>query len=134
MAQYDSAVLSELVVAEEGLAAELALQTREEGADFASLARRHSTAASRADSGFLGELRRGRFSGAESAAVFGAHPDDVVGPFAQGRQFRLLRVHEVRRAKYTDAVRREIEDTLWSEWLLRRIQAARPEITVLAHL
>ena len=134
MAQYDSAVLSELMVAEEGLASELALQIREEEADFASLARRYSVAASRGDAGFLGEVRRGKLGGAESAAVFGAAADEVVGPFAQGRQFRLLRVHEVRRAEYTETVRQEIEDALWSEWLQRRIQDAKPEITLLRHL
>jgi hypothetical protein len=43
-------------------------------------------------------------------------------------------VHEVRRAEYTEAVRREIEDALWSEWLQSRVQDAKPEITLLHHL
>jgi len=37
-------------------------------------------------------------------------------------------------AQRPEAVRREIEDALWSEWLQRRIQDAKPEITLLHHL
>jgi parvulin-like peptidyl-prolyl isomerase len=133
-ADYNSAVLSELVVADEEVARELLLQIRDEDEDFASLARRYSTAASRGNAGFIGEVRRGSLSAQESAAVFGAAADEVVGPFPCQRQFRLLRVHEVRRAVFTDAVRGEIVEQLWSEWLFRRVRAAQPEITLLAEL
>lgn len=134
VALYDSAVLSELVVRDEDLAAELALQITEEGAEFASLARRYSIAESRSQAGFLGAVRRDQLSGVQSAAVFAAEADALVGPFPHERSYRLLRVHEVRRAVLTDAARREIEERLWSEWLERRVSAAEPEITVLRHL
>jgi peptidylprolyl isomerase len=134
IAEYDSAVLSELVVADEGVARELALQLREEGADFAGLVRRHSTADSRLQAGFIGETRRGALRAREAGAIFAADPDEIVGPFPHGREFRLLRVHEVRRAVFTDAIREEIVEQLWREWLGRRVRAAQPQITILEHL
>jgi parvulin-like peptidyl-prolyl isomerase len=132
--EYDTAVLSELVVEDEEVARELALQIREEAADFAVLARRYSREESRGRAGFLGELRRSSLQAAETASVFGAEPDEVVGPFRRGRQFRLLRVHEARRAVFTDAVRAEIAGQLWQEWLAARVRAARPEVTILSRL
>jgi parvulin-like peptidyl-prolyl isomerase len=133
-ADYDSAVLSELVVADEGVARELALQLREEGADFAGLVRRHSTADSRLHAGFIGETRRGALRAREAAAIFAAEPDEVIGPFPHGREFRLLRVHEARRAVFTEAIRGEIVEQLWREWLGKRVRAAQPVITILGRL
>jgi peptidylprolyl isomerase len=134
IAEYDSAVLSELVVADEGVARELALQLREEGGDFAGLVRRHSTADSRRQAGFIGEIRRGALRAREAGAIFAAEPDEVTGPFPHGREFRLLRVHEVRRAVFTEAIRAEIGEQLWREWLGRRVRAAQPQIAILEHL
>jgi hypothetical protein len=131
--EYDRAVLSELVVADENLARELALQVREEGEDFSRLVVHYSTAASRDHAGFLGEIRRRDLLAREAAAVFGADAE-IVGPFPVKRGFRLLRVHEVRRAVYSDAVRREIEEQLWREWLERLMEAAVPRITLLSEL
>jgi parvulin-like peptidyl-prolyl isomerase len=131
---YDTAVLSELVVDDEGAARELLLQYRDEGADFAALVRKYSVGESREKAGFLGEVRRRALRGREAAAIFGAQPDDVVGPSPQGRQFRLLRIHDVRRAVLSDAVRAEITDQLWREWLFRRVRTAQPEISLLEAL
>lgn len=132
--QYDAVVVSELVVGDEGLCRELMLQIREEGADFDRLASRYSTAPSRLRGGFLGELGRQKLSPREAAALFSAKPDEVVGPFPVQREFRLLRVHEARRAELTDTVRAEIEAQLWAEWLQRRVRASRPQVTILHQL
>ena len=127
VATYDAALLSELVVEEEDLARELALQVREEGADFGRLARRFSTAESRDRAGFLGEVRRTTLRAAEAAAVFGGAPQAVVGPYPQRRQYRLLQVHEVRRGVLTPAIRAENRGPLWREWVERQVRAAAAE-------
>lgn len=133
-ADYDAAVLSELVVNDRDLALELLSQLREEGVDFALLVRRHSTAESRDRAGFLGEVRRGALRAPEAAAVFAAEVDEaegpllVVGPFPHGRKFRLLQVHDVRRAVFSDALRAEIAEGIWREWLDRRLRGAQPQI------
>lgn len=132
--EYDAAVLSELVVEDEGVALELALQLREEGADFARLVRHYSTGPSRDAAGFIGEVRRSALRAPEAAAIFAAEAEAVVGPFPHGRQFRLLWAHSVRRAVLTDAVRQEIAEQLWREWLGQRIRAAGVEITILGEL
>jgi parvulin-like peptidyl-prolyl isomerase len=131
---YDTAILSELVVDDEGAARELLLQYRDEGADFAALVRKYSVGESRDKAGFLGEVRRRALRGREAAAIFGAQPDEVAGPFPQARQFRLLRIHDVRRAVLSDAVRAEITTQLWQEWLSRRVRASQPAITLLEAL
>jgi peptidyl-prolyl cis-trans isomerase C len=128
VASYDAALLSELVVEDEDLARELALQVREEGADFGRLARRFSTGESRNQAGFLGEVRRDALRAAEAAAVFAAAADGVVGPFPQRRQYRLLQVHEIRRGVLTPAIRAEIADQLWREWMERQVRAAAAEL------
>lgn len=132
--EYDSAVVSEIVVGDEGMARELQLQIREEGADFDRLAARYSLAASRSQGGFVGELKRQAMTAREAAALFAAETDSVVGPFPQQRQYRLLRVHEVRRAELTPEVRAAIEEQLWKEWLDRRIRASAPQILIVTHL
>jgi parvulin-like peptidyl-prolyl isomerase len=133
-AEYAAAALSELVVADRDVALELALQLREEGADFARLARTCSIAETRGSAGFMGEIRRGALRAREAAAVFAAEPDQVVGPFPHGRQFRLLRVHELRRAVLTEAIRTEIADQLWREWLGQRVRAAHAQVTLFEYL
>ncbi len=133
-AEYDTVVLSELVVQEETLAQELALQLREESADFAHLAREFSIADSRAHAGFLGDLRRADLLGRDSAAVFAANSDRVVGPLPHGTAHRLLRVHEIRRAVFTPEVAEDLARQLWRDWVAARTRAAEPDLTFLWEL
>jgi parvulin-like peptidyl-prolyl isomerase len=132
--EFDAAVLSELVVEQEDLAAELLLQIKEEGAEFAELVQRYSVGATRARAGLIGEVRRGALNAATSAAVFGAETGDVVGPFPHQKQYRLLEVHASRRAELTPEVRTEIQKLLWREWLERQVRAAQADLTIMAHL
>jgi parvulin-like peptidyl-prolyl isomerase len=132
--EFDSAVLSELMVEQEDLAAELLLQIREEGAEFSDLVQRYSIAPSREKGGLIGEVRRNAMNAVTSAAVFAASTGDVVGPFPHQKQARLLEVHASRRAELTPDVRSEIEQMLWRDWLDRQIRAAQPDPTILEHL
>jgi hypothetical protein len=132
--EYDCAVLSELVVSDENLARELALQIAEEGADFNELVLKFSTAPSRTVLGLLGEVRRDAMRAPEAAAIFSAGSGEVVGPFPLNRSFRLLRVHETRRGQLTDSILAEIAQRLWHDWLARRMKASSPEFTILQYL
>jgi parvulin-like peptidyl-prolyl isomerase len=131
---YDTVVLSEMVVADENVARELALQVREEEAVFEQLVRSYSTAASKENDGYLGPKRRGDITPREAAAAFAARAGDVIGPFPAQREFRLLLVHEVTRAVLTPEIREEIQARLWREWLEQQVEDAHPDITVLKEL
>lgn len=116
---FDEADVSRLVVGDEGMALELRAQIVDDAADFHALARRHSTeAATRAAGGYAGTVRRADLEAAVEAAVFGARPETVLGPFKEGREeWVLVKVDEVRRARLDDALRETIKDQLFAEWL-----------------
>jgi parvulin-like peptidyl-prolyl isomerase len=115
---FEHVTISHLLVPDENLARELMAQIEEDGADFYALARRYSTdAATRPASGYLGIVRRGELTPAAQAAVFGAQPGEVVGPFETRASWRLVRVEDVHPASLDDLTREEIKNTLFREWL-----------------
>lgn len=116
---FDEADISRLVVGDEGVASELRAQIVDDGADFHALARRHSLeAATRPAGGYAGTMRRADLEAAVEAAVFGARPEAVLGPFKEGRgRWALIKVEELRRARLDDALRERIKDQLFAEWL-----------------
>lgn len=124
---FDEAAVSRIVVGDEGVALELRAQIVDDAADFHALARRHSLdAATRAAGGYAGTVRRADLEAAVEAAVFGARPETVLGPFREGREeWVLVKVDEVRRAKLDDALRETIKDQLFAEWLGEQRDKAR---------
>ena len=124
---FDEADVSRLVVADENVAQELRAQIVDDAADFHALARRHSTdAATRPAGGYAGTVRRADLEAAVEAAVFGARPETVLGPFKEGREeWVLIKVDAVRRARLDDALREKIKDQLFAEWLGEQRDKAR---------
>jgi putative peptide maturation system protein len=116
--RLDAVELSHIVVGEEGTARELGAQVTEDGADFAGLARHHSIDAETASAGgYLGVLRRRQVPAVMEAAVFGARPGDLVGPFRTPEGFHLVRVHAVKTAALDAETRATIREVLFREWL-----------------
>jgi parvulin-like peptidyl-prolyl isomerase len=118
---FEWAVISHILVEEEGLAWELMAQIEDDDADFYALARRYSRdAATRHLGGYMGRIRREDLPAALRAAVFGAKPGEAVGPVQTRQGWRLARVEERHPPVLDDAIREQIAAQLWEEWLAAR--------------
>jgi parvulin-like peptidyl-prolyl isomerase len=127
MLSFEQVLVSHLLVPDENLARELMAQIEDDGADFHALARRYSVdAATRLAGGYLGIVRRGELTAAAQAAVFGAQPGEVVGPFETRAGWRIMKLESSHPAQLDEATRTEIQGTLFAEWL-----AAQHENTVI---
>ncbi|MBW3539049.1 MAG: peptidylprolyl isomerase [Planctomycetes bacterium] len=123
--EFDTAVVSLIVVRERSVAEELAAQVRDEGADFAELARKHSEdEATRQRGGMLGRVNREELSPALQAAVFNARPGEVVGPIETDGGFGLIRVEELRLGELTEEIREEIGERLFQKWMAEQYERA----------
>lgn len=115
---FDEAAVSQIIVEDEGVAWELRAQIVDDGADFYALAREHSLdEATRPAGGYAGMVLRADLEAEVEAAVFGARPDAVLGPFKDERGWLLIKVDAVRRAALDDGTRETIRERLFAEWL-----------------
>lgn len=129
---HEGVELSQLLVRDEDLASELALQIAEEGADFHALARRHSLDRdTRRAGGYRGMARRGELPPAAQAAVFGAAEGEVVGPFRAREGWWLLKVEKLHPAVLDGALRERLAEELFEEWLGVRREQAEIQIPLL---
>jgi parvulin-like peptidyl-prolyl isomerase len=114
---FDRARISRLVVDEEELANELRMRIVEDAEDFHKLAREHSRdEETRPAGGYAGWVHREDLYNEAGAQVFTASAGALVGPLAQGEQYLLVLVEEVRKAQLDDEVREQIRDRLLAEW------------------
>jgi len=129
--RYDRVRLDLIVVARADLARELLTQIREEGRDFAQLAREHSLhGPSRDRGGELGVLLRLHLPpGAE--AVFTAGEGEVIGPLALPDGFHLFRVGASSAAELDGLTAELIRKEVFDAWLAERLGGARPELPLL---
>jgi putative peptide maturation system protein len=131
-AALDRAVVSQILVGEEEVAAELLAQITEEGADFAQVAREYSRdEVTRARGGYLGPIGRSTLGAEAEALVFGASTGQTVGPAKTDRGWLVLRVEDLNPAELDDGTREQIKDALFWEWLQQRRAKARVETPVL---
>jgi len=132
--RYDRVRLGLIVVARADLARELLTQIREEGRDFAELAREHSLhGPSRDRGGELGVLLRRQLPpGAE--AVFTAREGEVIGPVALPDGFHLFRVGAMSAAELDGPTIELVRKELFDAWLTERLGGARPELPLLEGL
>ncbi|HEY3321250.1 MAG TPA: peptidylprolyl isomerase [Planctomycetota bacterium] len=98
------------------------------GESFHDLARRHSMEEhTRAAGGYLGTVRRRMLAAKIEESVFSARVGDVLGPFTENSFWALYKVDSVREAELTHALRKELADKLFRDWLQRSIAASRFE-------
>jgi peptidylprolyl isomerase len=123
--QFDRCVLAQIVVERESVAVELLSQIQDDGSDFASLARKHSThRESRQSGGFLGVVARKSLSPAVEAAVFGAKNGDVLGPFKTAHGWHIVRVEELLPAVLDERTAEAIRNQLFQDWLQDQVRQA----------
>jgi parvulin-like peptidyl-prolyl isomerase len=133
--RYDRARAAHLVVDNEGLASELLCQIRDEGRDFAELARKHSLHEdSRQAGGRLGLVQRKNLNPAVAAAIFDAGPGSVVGPVKTDVGYHLILVQEVLPAHLDDRTADAVRDELFQAWLQAELQQANVTVKLYEHL
>jgi peptidyl-prolyl cis-trans isomerase C len=104
-----------ILVKEESKANELKTQL-EGGADFATLAKEHSTdTGSGAQGGDLGWFSKDKMVAPFAEAAFAAEPGALVGPVETRFGFHLIKVEDKRDAKPLDEVRPQAEEALMRE-------------------
>lgn len=113
----DTVEISILIVNDEAGAEELRRKILEDGAEFMLLARDYSVHASAKWGGYVGRVRRCDLAGPVAAAVFGAEPGAVIGPFATAEGFTLLHVHEHYPARLNETTAAAIREFLFQSWL-----------------
>lgn len=134
-ANLDRAAVSRIVVAEEGVAAELVAQVAEEGADFAGLAREYSLdEGTRLSGGYAGSVGRSGLGADAEALVFGASAGQVVGPVKTEGGWMVLRVENLTPAELDDATREQIKDSLFHQWLQEQRGKAKVETPILGEV
>lgn len=133
--RFDRARLRHLVVAKEGLANELLTQLREDGADFAAMAKEHSLdKRSRPPNGRRGMGRRRRLDPAMAAVAFSAQKGAVIGPFKTPRGHVLLKVEEVIQGQLNPRTTTVIRRLLFRQWLRERVRTAKVQVRLHQHL
>lgn len=114
----DRAVISVIMVADEGLAEELRMRIEEDGEDFHALARAHSIdESSKRAGGHRGYVSRSDLPEPVAARVFNASAGDILGPFEIEQKRHLILVEDVKRAELNDEVKALIADRIFQEWL-----------------
>jgi parvulin-like peptidyl-prolyl isomerase len=116
--QYEQAVLYRIVVPYQPLAQELFYQVEEEEISFFEAAHLYDLdERRRLTCGFEGKLSRWQLKPDIAARVFAAVPHEVVGLIQSEEGYELWMVEEFVEAELTPAVRQQILDQLFQEWL-----------------
>lgn len=116
--QYEQAVVYRILVPYFPLAQEIFYQIEEEEISFFEAAHLYDIdECRRLACGFEGKLSRWQLQADISALVFGANRREIIGPLKAEEGFELLMVEELIPAELTPAVRQQILDQLFDEWL-----------------
>ena len=122
---FDEAEICWIFHTDKGVIDEVALQIREDGADFYAMARRFSQdARTRSGSGFLGRVRRKQLPKGIAARVFAASPGELFGPEKVSGGFALYLLQELYPATLDERIAKEIRKYLFNQWLQREVQRA----------
>ena len=122
--RFDSIEVSHIVLDSEGKAKEMIAVLREDPDSFDEMAREHSTAETREQSGLIGKVLRGSLRTDVEAKVFSAAAGDLLGPFASGDRttFEIFRVNAKHPARLDDDTATEVRRLLREEWFRARAQ------------
>ncbi len=122
--EFEYARVSHIVVKDQSAAEELSLSLKEEGEDFAGLARAHSLdQETRCGGGFRGLVTRDNTLGlTEDVAdrIFSAKTGQVVGPFQSNGVACIVRIEESGRLPLDDELRSRIRTNLCEEALAEK--------------
>lgn len=116
--QYQSAIVYRIVVAEQALAQELLYQVEEKEISFFEASHLYDIDQQRRMTcGLEGPVSRWQLKPDRAAIIFGAQPREVLGPIQSEVGFELLYVDDFIQPELTSAVKQEILDRLFNDWL-----------------
>ena len=126
-ADFDTALVAWLVLED----AETATGIAQGGHDFYQAAQLRFTSAREEERRHLGQLfrrrRRSDLSIEVAELIFGASPDQVVGPFADHSGYAVVKVLQVAPAILDPETSRAVENQLFRDWLAERRKVAMVE-------
>ncbi|HKH56146.1 MAG TPA: peptidyl-prolyl cis-trans isomerase, partial [Propionibacteriaceae bacterium] len=126
-ADFDTALLAWLVLED----AEAATRAAQSSHDFYQEAQRRFTSASVEEQHHIGQLFRrlcrSNLSSEFAELIFGASPDEVVGPIADRSGYAVVKVLQITPAILDPATSQTIETQLFQEWLAERREVAMVE-------
>lgn len=123
----DRVVLSRIVVESCDLAEELNVQI-EEGASFEQLAQEYSLAEDAVTNGLMGVLHRADVHHWLGIDVYQLPLQQVVGAIACEQHWCLIRVEKLLPAQLDDAVKEYLQEQIFQQWLLKKIQTQVVEL------
>jgi parvulin-like peptidyl-prolyl isomerase len=102
---------------------------QEDGADFADLARQHSTdPRTRDNGGSLGIVSRAEMPPAVAAAVFSATSGAVVGPLKTNAGHVLIKVEEILRGQLDAPTAAALQQSLFRNWVAQQVQNGQVQV------
>jgi parvulin-like peptidyl-prolyl isomerase len=123
--RFTRARLRQIVVASEGQARELLAQIKDEGRDFAELAREHSLDPSARTGGSLGVVLRAGLPPAAADAIFTAREGNAAGPVLTRQGFHLFLVETFLPAELDEVTVGRIRSELFADWQRARLRDFR---------
>jgi parvulin-like peptidyl-prolyl isomerase len=122
--KFDSIEVSHIVLDSEGKAREMLAVLHDDPDSFDEMAREHSIADTRKQSGRLGKVLRGSLRSDVEAKVFNAAAGDLLGPFTSGDRtaFEIFRVNAKNPARLDEDTAAEVRRLLREDWLRARAQ------------
>jgi len=128
---YAGAVTYEVVLDDEDVAWELFYALQEGEISFQEIAREYiQDPEIRRAGGYLGTQQRSDFRPEIAAAVFAAHPPQVLKPIVTPKGVHLISVEEILQPELTPELRYQILTNLFSDWLQQQIK----EMKIVMHL
>lgn len=119
---YTKAVIYEIILPQFDLALELFYGIQEREFSFWDIAHRYiEDIELRRRGGYRGLLSRNALKPEISAVVFAARPPQILKPIVVDKQAHLIYVEEVIQPELNEAIRHQIIDLLFTEWLDKQL-------------
>jgi parvulin-like peptidyl-prolyl isomerase len=118
----DRVVLSRIVVQHPEIAEDLKAQLVDRGADFVQLAKQYSTVDDAVVGGVMGPVIRAQMPEMVRKATENAQVGQIIGPLQIEGRYCLLKVEQLLPASLEGALKRDLENLLFEEWLKEKLQ------------
>ena len=115
-------VLSRIVVQHPEIAQDLKAQLVDRGADFVQLAKQYSTVDDAVVGGVMGPVIRAQMPEMVRKATENAQVGQIIGPLQIEGRYCLLKVEQLLPASLEGALKRDLENLLFEEWLKEKLQ------------
>ena len=118
----DRVVLSRIVVQHPEIAQDLKAQLVDRGADFVQVAKQYSTVDDAVVGGVMGPVIRAQMPEMVRKATENAQVGQIIGPLQIEGRYCLLKVEQLLPASLEGALKRDLENLLFEEWLKEKLQ------------